>query len=94
MRIIYQALAEQDMVTTLGTDFSVMVGLIADKTTTRGKEQVSVVIEQMRQGVEGVTINCHEDGSRETRTFKKLNPVGVVIVGHSTLNYFHAPHSL
>jgi hypothetical protein len=81
MRIIYQTLTEQDVVTMLGTGFYAMIGLVADKTTTCGEEQVSVVIRQMRKGIEGVTVNCHKDRSRETRSLIEFNPVGVVVRG-------------
>jgi hypothetical protein len=44
MRIVQQTFAEQDMITTLGTDFHMMSSKMADKTTTSHKEEVSVII--------------------------------------------------
>jgi hypothetical protein len=34
----------------------------------------------------------HYNGSREAGSFIELYPVGVVVIGHGTLNYFQAFH--
>jgi hypothetical protein len=89
MRIIHQTLTEQNAIAALRTDFGTMSGIVTDVAMTRNKEQIRVVLGQSGKGVKGDTINSHNDWSRETRLFIELNPVGVVIVRHDSLNYFH-----
>jgi hypothetical protein len=62
---INQPFAEQDVVTTSRANFRTMKGEVTYETATSNKEQVGVVIGQARQGVKGVTVNGHEDRSRE-----------------------------
>jgi hypothetical protein len=94
MRIIHQTLTEQNAIAALRTDFGMMSGIVTDEAMTCNKEQIRVVLRQSGKGVKGDTINGHEDQSRETRLVIELNPVGVVIVKHDSLNYFHAPQRL
>jgi hypothetical protein len=70
-----------------------MKRMMANKAMTGDKEQISTMLRQLGQSIEGNAIYSHEDWSREMRTFIKLNPVGVVIVRHGILNSFYAPCS-
>jgi hypothetical protein len=88
MRIV-QTLAEPNIITALRTSFRAMKGMMADKAMTHHKEQVSIVLRQLREGVKGYTINGHEDQHRETRMLVEFYPVGVVIIRHDSLNYSH-----
>jgi hypothetical protein len=92
MRIIQQTLAEQDMITVLRTGFCAMGGKMTDKTTTSDKEEVHIIVRQMRKGIKGITVNGHEDRSREVGIFIEFDPVGVMIIRHGTLNYLHTFH--
>jgi hypothetical protein len=92
MRIIQQMFAEQDMITTLRTGFCAMGGKMTNKTMTSDKEEVCIIIRQMRKGVEGITVNGHEDRRREVGTFIEFDPVDVMIIRHGTLNYFYTFH--
>jgi hypothetical protein len=61
MRIVQQTFSEQDMITVLKTDFSVMGSEMTDKAMTSNKEEVHIIIRQMRKGIEGITVNGHKD---------------------------------
>jgi hypothetical protein len=81
------------MITVLGTSFCAMSGEVTDKAMTSDKEQIHVVVRQTRKGIEHKTVNRHKDGSREAGLFIELYPVGIVIVGHGTLNYISSSPS-
>jgi hypothetical protein len=76
----------------LKTNLHMMNGKVANKATTSGEEQISVVIRQMREGIKSKAINCHKYRSREMGSLIELHPVGVVVIGHGILNYFQAFH--
>jgi hypothetical protein len=96
MRIVQQSLAEQDVITTLGTHLHMMSGKVANEATTGDEEQVHVVIRQMRKSIECEAIHGYKYRSREAGSFIKLHPVGVVVITvvirHGTLNYFQTFH--
>jgi hypothetical protein len=57
-----------------------MHNLKANKTTIRGMAQIGIQTRQTRQGVEGDTINTHENGRGESRFGVELHPVNIMIV--------------
>jgi hypothetical protein len=66
---------------------------VANKAVTGAEEQIHIVIRQTEKGIKGEAVDSHRYGSREERALMKLHPVGVVVIGHGTLNYFQAPSS-
>jgi hypothetical protein len=68
--------------------------MVTDEATTSNEEQIRIVLRQSGEGVEGDTINSHENWSREAGMLIEFNPVGVMINGHDSLNYFHVPQLL
>jgi hypothetical protein len=69
------------------TNLIMMSSKVADKATTRTKEEVGIFIGQTGQSIECETIHRHIDGGREERSFIEMNPVNVVVIGHKLLNY-------
>jgi hypothetical protein len=59
----------------------------AHKAMTRTEEEISVIRRKSGEGIEGETVNSNGDGSREHGTFIESKPVGMVVIGHWTLNY-------
>jgi hypothetical protein len=64
-----------------------MHGLETYKATIGSEAEVGVGTSQPRQSVEGHTVYSNEDGRGETRLRIEFNPMGVMIVRHSALNY-------
>jgi hypothetical protein len=60
---------------------------VADKATTRTKEEVGIFVRQAGQSVERKTIHRHVDGGREERSFIEMNPMDIVVIRHDLLNY-------
>jgi hypothetical protein len=54
MRIVQQLLAEQEMITTLGTNLHMMSGKVTNKATTSDKEQVSPSLSDKQESVSKV----------------------------------------
>jgi hypothetical protein len=70
-----------------------MRSVVADEAATCHEEQICVMLRHLGEGIESNAVHGHEDRGREMRVSIKLDPVGVVIIRHSILNYFHAPLS-
>jgi hypothetical protein len=86
MRII-QSFTKQDIVATSGKSLHTMSSKMANKAMTSAKEQIHIIIRQMERASK---VDSHRHRSREERTFIKLHPVGIVVIGHGTLNYSQA----
>jgi hypothetical protein len=61
--------------------------LEARETTIRQETQISIVIVEARQGIEGHAVQRDERGRREYRLFEERYPMETVIVRHDSLNY-------
>jgi hypothetical protein len=68
-----------------------MKSMMTNKAMAHRKEQVSIVFKQPGESVESNTIHFHEDWGGEMQSMVEFNPVGVMVIGHGILNYFHAP---
>jgi hypothetical protein len=60
---------------------------MTDEATIRQKEQIGIVIAQMRKSIECDAIHGHEDGGREQQLFVKGHPVDTMVIRHASLNY-------
>jgi hypothetical protein len=67
-----------------------MSGKVANKAVNSAEEQIHIVIRQMGEGIKGEAIDSHRYRSREERAFAELHTVGVVVIGHGTLNQSQA----
>jgi hypothetical protein len=83
---IIQPLTEQHPETTLWTIISLVSGKVADETTTRAEEEISVMIIETGESIEHKAVHRHVNWSREETVLVKANPVDVVVIGHGILN--------
>jgi CobQ-like glutamine amidotransferase family enzyme len=64
-----------------------MHSLKADEAMIRCEEEVSIGTRQTRERIKGDTIYGYKNRGRETRLGEEFDPVGVVVIGHVSLNY-------
>jgi hypothetical protein len=59
----------------------------ANETAIRQKEQISVVVGQMRKGVESNAVQRYESRGGKQRLFEERDPMDAMVIGHGLLNY-------
>jgi hypothetical protein len=59
----------------------------ADKAAISQKTEISIVIIEMRKGVEGDAVHGDKGGGGKQRLFIKGDPMNAVVIRHDALNY-------
>jgi hypothetical protein len=68
-----------------------MHSLEADETAIGGKAKIGIRARQARQSIECYAIYSHKDRRRKSGLGVKLDPVRIVVIRHSKLNYPSLP---
>jgi hypothetical protein len=71
----------------LGENIGTVHGLKADEAAIRGEEKVGIRASQARKHIKSDTIDGDKNRRGEARLEEELDPVDIMVIGHSALNY-------